>query len=155
MKRYRCRQEDFETFTNLLHVEGIRDVESRPKGSSITLRERLLRIRNLDKKTKHMVRHMYTNVDLELRFGTTVLQSPFGLGSVPTTVSKHLLSYLRFADPKNDWSEAFYPLAREQADLSPWDPKLKNVRCSQSSERVTSYDDIIAGPKGVSSNRIT
>ena len=98
---------------------------------------------------------MFTNVDLEPRFGTTVLQSPFGLGAIPTTVSKHVLSFLRFADPKNDWAEAFYPLAREQADLFPWNPKTKNVTGGRASEKVASYDDIIAGPKGVRSNEIS
>ena len=129
-------------------------MEYRPKGSSITLRERLLRTRNLNKKTKHMVRHMHTNVDLEPRFGTTVLQSPLGLCSVPTTVPKHLLSFLRFADPRNDWFEAFYPLAREQADISPWDPKLKNVSRGPDSAQEVSCHDIIAGPKGERSNEL-
>ena len=91
---------------------------------------------------------MFTNADTEPRFGATVLQTPYGLGQDPITVSDSLLAFLRHGDPKNDWTEAFSPRSREDAELNPWDPSIKAPSVASKVLPQTSYDKIVSGPRG-------
>ena len=103
MKYFRCRLMDFLAATNILYLETIRVLNFTSKGTGISLRERLLKIRNIDLKTKAHVRHLYMGVDVDDNFGSVMLQTPYGLGQYPVNVAESLLVFLRFGDPKNDW----------------------------------------------------